>query len=427
MYNLLSKIISLIILATTIVMPMVATAEELSDTEIAELRKQMVQQRKQLELSREQLKAAAISMQETSRKLAKTKRKLNIENREDEHFIVTSSVHEYTAGRSASIGLVISQSDDAGDIKIIGLSPNGPALNAGLQKGDVILAIQGDDLLTIEESRRLSVLLENLQQATPEEPITLTVLRDDKPITVSLTPQRRLPGSLHTVILPPPPPQPPLPPLHKLTQTQTQSTTDDSGMVTVITDSNDSANESSKQKVSMRVVSRDGDFDDFSPEAMEIHIKNLENQLINFDFDMDDFPGNIEMESFEVLINTAKDTAFTWFDRGMLEGLEMARLNPELGVFFKAESGVLVLQADTDNTLNLKTGDVIIAVDGELVNRPTEVMRKLRFLKDGDTTNLEVIRDGQAETIRSQAVDKFSQSFLFKKFRNTPIADEIKY
>ncbi len=429
MNKILFKLLGVILLGTLTCNPLSAT--ELSDAEQTELRKQLDQQRQQLELSRKQMEAAANSMKEASRKLAETRRKLNLEM-PGNYFVFSSSEFEYSASGNGYVGIVINQNSDAGKLEIIGLTPDGPALKAGLRKGDEVLSINGTDLLTLPASERLQVLLDNLGKTTPDTPISLTVLRNEEPLTVSLIAQERKPGSLHVLLRPPHPDRPPAPPYPlehisqlDLDQSQTiTTTTNDSGSVTVINRSIEVSDLDGSKKILMQIETPDGEFSSFNPETMEIHIKNLENRLENMDFDIDmsDFPGKIDMDNFEVIVGTVKDNAFAWFDRNMLKGLEMSSMNPELGVFFQADSGVLILKADPDNTLNLKTGDVIIAVDGQTVSRPAEIMRKIRFLKDGDTIDLELIRDGQAETVRSQPVDKFSQSSLYRQLDKSPLS-----
>lgn len=76
-------------------------------------------------------------------------------------------------------------------------------------------------------------------------------------------------------------------------------------------------------------------------------------------------------------------------------GLEMARLNPQLGRYFGTESGVLVLNMEGIDEA-LIPGDVIIAINGNPVDSPRDVMRELRGTRAGDPVQMDVVRDGRS-------------------------------
>src|SRR5690606_8769729 len=63
-------------------------------------------------------------------------------------------------------------------------------------------------------------------------------------------------------------------------------------------------------------------------------------------------------------------------------GLNLAAVDPALGRYFGADSGVLVLS--TGGIEGLRPGDVIRRVDGKAVATPREVMAQLRCKDDGD-------------------------------------------
>jgi S1-C subfamily serine protease len=64
------------------------------------------------------------------------------------------------------------------------VSPGGPAAQAGIRAGDVILALNGTELKGSAPARQVSALLSDVK---PDTPVTLRVQRDGKPLAVSVT------------------------------------------------------------------------------------------------------------------------------------------------------------------------------------------------------------------------------------------------
>jgi hypothetical protein len=73
-------------------------------------------------------------------------------------------------------------------------------------------------------------------------------------------------------------------------------------------------------------------------------------------------------------------------------GIELVRLNPDLGDYFGTREGVLVVSAPEDSSLALKGGDVILSIGGRKPTSPTQAMRILRSYDVGETVALEVLR-----------------------------------
>jgi S1-C subfamily serine protease len=78
-----------------------------------------------------------------------------------------------------------------------------------------------------------------------------------------------------------------------------------------------------------------------------------------------------------------------------LADLELAPLNPDLGQYFGATSGILVISVPRDSALGLKGGDVVLAVDGRKPESPSHLLRILRSYRDGETFKLDVLRNGK--------------------------------
>lgn len=87
------------------------------------------------------------------------------------------------------------------------------------------------------------------------------------------------------------------------------------------------------------------------------------------------------------------------FGRGMEGGLDLADLNADLGEYFGAKEGVLVLKAPTDSGSPLKAGDVIVSIDGRATKNEAQARRILRSYGDGETAKIEVLRKQKKLTL----------------------------
>jgi C-terminal processing protease CtpA/Prc len=89
-----------------------------------------------------------------------------------------------------------------------------------------------------------------------------------------------------------------------------------------------------------------------------------------------------------------------WFlPSGWLD-MELVALNPELGEYFGADEGVLVVRAPKeDDTLGLKSGDVILKIGKREVRSPEHAMRILRSYEPEEELTLFIIRRGRSETL----------------------------
>jgi len=96
--------------------------------------------------------------------------------------------------------------------------------------------------------------------------------------------------------------------------------------------------------------------------------------------------------------------AMPWFGfRGpAIRGLEMAKLDDDLGAYFKTTDGVLVVKAPKDGALGLKSGDVIQKVDGVSVSEPVTVLDKLRSRSEEQTVTLDIVRQGRGMELRGK-------------------------
>lgn len=83
------------------------------------------------------------------------------------------------------------------------------------------------------------------------------------------------------------------------------------------------------------------------------------------------------------------------FRGAAVRGLELAKLDDDLGSYFKTKEGVLVVKAPKDSALKLKSGDVILKIDGDGVTEPVTVLDKLHSRGSEQAVKLEIMRQGK--------------------------------
>lgn len=93
---------------------------------------------------------------------------------------------------------------------------------------------------------------------------------------------------------------------------------------------------------------------------------------------------------------------FEFLSRSPLGDLELAPLNPDLGQYFGATEGVLVVSVPKDSELGLKAGDVVLAVDGRKPAGPAHLLRILRSYDREETFKLDVLRHRKRESVTAR-------------------------
>jgi len=80
-------------------------------------------------------------------------------------------------------------------------------------------------------------------------------------------------------------------------------------------------------------------------------------------------------------------------------GIELVKLNPQLGEYFGTREGVLVVSAPDDSSLALKGGDVILTIGGRKPSSPTQAMRILGTYDPGDSVAIDLMRKQKRVTV----------------------------
>lgn len=80
--------------------------------------------------------------------------------------------------------------------------------------------------------------------------------------------------------------------------------------------------------------------------------------------------------------------------------LELVDMNPGLGRYFGAETGVLVVNVADESTLGLEPGDVILAIDGRTVRDRRHALAILASYRGDEEVELRLVRDRGTITVR---------------------------
>jgi serine protease Do len=86
-------------------------------------------------------------------------------------------------------------------------------------------------------------------------------------------------------------------------------------------------------------------------------------------------------------------------------GITVDALSEQLAGYFGATDGVLVTSVYDNSAASkagLKAGDVITAINGSLVNSPSELARRTGRLEDGDEFTLEIVRDKKPMSLKGK-------------------------
>ena len=104
---------------------------------------------------------------------------------------------------------------------------------------------------------------------------------------------------------------------------------------------------------------------------------------------------------------------FRWLD------MELVELDDELGEYFGTTEGLLVVRAPRDEELDLRSGDVILNIDGRKPADPRHALRIMRSYEPGETMSVEIMRNQRRQTV-TVTVPERDGGFLW---RSEPVPD----
>ena len=250
---------------------------------------------------REDLQRANDEMEEAAREVARLSMELA------EPFAREMTAKWGWAGRRAMLGL--SPEDTELGVRVAGVSPNGPAAEAGIEVGDVIIEIDGAALADPRVTNRgkqspSELLLAQMGTVDPGETVTLKVVRDGDEREVEIETRER--EAFYFDAWPPIPPIPPV----------------------------------------------------------------------------------AGVPSPRVFMFTNR-----WRD------MQLATLTPELGAYFGAQEGLLVVRGPQSDALGLRDGDVILDIGGRKPTTPEHAIRILSSFEEGEMLRINIMRRQQRQTL----------------------------
>lgn len=314
------------------------------------------------------------------RRLRETSRELAMVNREVARARAGSETSGfiYRTSDRPLIGVILGDGDDVG-VKVLGVSPDGPSEQAGLKQGDVIVALGGQVLTAIDEAddakSGLNIAMRDIQAG---EPIIISVERGDQTLDFTVVPEVREPLTWQTT--------------------------------TRFSSAPSSASEVMRVE---RIVVPQIDTEALTQQIEQIRVEVEGHRVLMESGSLAPHERSYEFEfhEFSEMGNFALHDANIWFGLPMARGLKLAEIDPGLGEYFKTDRGVLVLKAEDDNDLQLKSGDVILKVGETEVNSPAEFMRALREYHSGDELNVDIKRKRKDHTLTSTMPE--SQTRIF--------------
>jgi hypothetical protein len=110
-------------------------------------------------------------------------------------------------------------------------------------------------------------------------------------------------------------------------------------------------------------------------------------------------PGMPRMEGMFPRMEGPEGGTFTLAFGSPWGGIDMVKLNPDLGDYFGTREGVLVVRAPEDSSLALRGGDVILSIGDRKPTSPEQAMRILRSYDTGESVTMDVLRKQKHVTV----------------------------
>lgn len=285
-------------------------------------------QRAQAESAREIAKARE-QLEEAARQLAQ------LSGRRVERSGAARVPFVYT-GR-ATLGINLDLEPTELGVRVVGVSPGGPAADAGVVVDDVIVAIEGTDLTGLGPPSPTDRLLEQTSDLSAGQSVALRVLRDGDYHDLTVQTRETAPWVVASpkMVTPAMPRMPAMPSMPSFVQ----------GV--------------------QGVQGRQG------------------------------AQGVQGVQGVQV----APGYRLSFFGYTPWADLELVPLTPGLGAYFGVDKGLLVVRAAADGPFGFRDGDVILDISGREPMDPQHALRILSSFEPGETMRVTIMRERRRETI----------------------------
>jgi hypothetical protein len=149
-------------------------------------------EREVLEADRERFENAELNMREAERQMeAAAQRIAELSSEQLARFGEFENHWVFESNRPV-LGITIGSQGERGPVEgagVIGVTPGGAADEAGIRSGDIITALNGESLSSSSSSDANELLLELMEVVDEGEELELDYLRDNKTVSVTVTPQ----------------------------------------------------------------------------------------------------------------------------------------------------------------------------------------------------------------------------------------------
>ncbi len=327
-------------------------------------------------------------------------------------------------GDRAMLGVILGGPIQEG-IRIVGVSPDGPAERAGIQTGDVLVSIRGESLAQGERRRAArDVVYEVMSDLGENEEILVEVLRDGERLEFMVKPDKREPTSWASYIRLPAAPAAPSAPSAPGFPTAPAVSVAPSSPSAPGAPSAPTAPESPEILLGtldvppVDAVALIAEAELLAEEFEQIRMVVADGTMppgYAFEYEFGEMDFTFDEQAFSEIGAQALSEASVWFGTPATLGVRFTELNPGLGAYFGAEQGVLVLDAPEDNALQLKAGDVIVRIGGEEIRATADVVRALRDYETGDTVTLAIRRNQRDEDL-SAIMPENRLGFISREF-----------
>ena len=233
------------------------------------------------------------------------------------------------------LGVHIQSVDGSAGVGVAGVTPDGPADKAGIESGDQILAIDGQDLSGATGGEALQKLMEFMETVETGQTVQVTVERDGRRQTFPVT------------------------------------------------------------------------CEPLGDHAMSFSFSGSP----DFHFEFDDGHAERWAELGERFSEQSNAFVFD-FRAGPWSDMEVVELTPELGAYFGVSEGLLIVRAPEDDDVDLRDGDVILALGGDKLTTPRDLTGALRKLEDGDVAQFDIVRQRRSVTLDARVPDGGGRNVL---------------